>query len=68
MAHEQIYIVPVHGHDEIPEGSFVCDACNPGVLLPDILYVISGRVIQVLSAAILGFHDRLKTAMKIKTM
>ena len=45
MAMEEVHIVTVHRHYEVPEGSLVGYSSNSGFLPPNILNVILGRKI-----------------------
>ena len=59
--------MPIHGHHQVPEGPLIRDSTDSGFFSSHILDVITGREVQMVTTTILGFHDRFKTATKIKT-
>ena len=67
MTSEQVHIMPVHGHHQVPEGPLISNAADSGFFSFHILDVIPGREVQMVTTTILGFHERFKTATKIKT-
>ena len=63
MTSEQVHVVPIHGHHQIPEGP----SADSGFFSSHVFDVIPGREVQVITTTILGFHECFKAAMKIKT-
>ena len=64
---EQVHIMPVHGHHQVPEGPLISNATDSGFFSSHILDIIPGREVQMVMTTILGFHEHFKAAMKIKT-
>ena len=64
---EQIHVMPIHSHHQVPEGPLICNSADPSFFSPHVLDIILGRKVQVITSTILGFHECFKTAMKIKT-
>ena len=64
---EQVHIVPIHGHHQIPQGPLVSNSADAGFFFSHIFDVIPGREVQVITTTILSFHKCFKAAMKIKT-
>ena len=67
MASEQVHIVPVHGHHQIPQGPLISNSADSGFFFSHVFDVIPGREVQVITTTILGFQECFKAAMKIKT-
>ena len=67
MTSEQVHIVPIHGHHQIPQGPLISNSADSGFFLSHVLDVIPGREVQVITPTILGFHECFKAATKIKT-
>ena len=67
MTSEQVHIVPVHGHYQIPQGPLISNSADSGFFLSHVFDVISGHEVQVIMTNILGFHKCFKAATKIKT-
>ena len=64
---EQVHIMPVHGHHQVPEGPLISDSTDSGFFSSHILDIIPGREVQMVTTTILGFHECFKAATKIKT-
>ena len=64
---KQVHVVPVHGHDQIPECSFLRDPCDSDLLPPNIVGVITGCEVQMVMTSILCFDEGFEAATKIKT-
>ena len=65
---EQVHIMPVHGHHQVPEGPLIGDSTDSGFFFSHILDIIPGREVQMVTTTILGFHECFKTATKIKNL
>ena len=65
---KQVHIVAVHGHNQVPEGSFIRDAGNSDLLSPDILSVVTGREVQMVLTSIFRLDKGFKAAKKNKTL
>ena len=64
---EQVDVVPIHSHDQVPERPFIRYAGDSDFLPFNILSVVMGREVQMVPASILCFNNRLEATMKIKT-
>ena len=64
---EQVHVVPIHGHHQIPEGPLISNAADPCFFFSHVFDVIPGHEVQVITTTILGFHECFKAATKIKT-
>ena len=64
---EQVHVMPIHGHHQVPEGPLISDSANSGFFSSHIFDIIPGREVQVVTTTILGFHECLKATTKIKT-
>ena len=64
---EQVHVMPVHGHHQVPEGPLIRDSTDSGFFFSHVLDIIPGCEVQMVTTTILGFHECFKTAMKIKT-
>ena len=67
VAPEQVHIVAVHSHDQVPECSLIGDAGNSDLRPPDVIGVITGSKVQVVSAPVFCFNQGFKATTKIKT-
>ena len=67
MTSEQVHIVPVHGHHQIPQGPLISNSADSGFFFSHVFDVIPGCEVQVIMTTILSFHECFKAAMKIKT-
>ena len=67
MTSEQVHIVPIHGHHQIPEGPLISNSSDSGFFSSHVFDVIPGHEVQVIMTTILGFHEWFKAATKIKT-
>ena len=68
MATEEVHIVTIHRHYEIPKGLLVGYSGNSGFLPLNILNVIPGRKIKVVPASVLCIYECFKATTKIKTI
>ena len=64
---EQVHVVPIHGHHQVPEGPLISNSADSGFFFSHVFDIIPGREVQVIMTTILGFHECFKAAMKIKT-
>ena len=67
MTSEQVHVVPIHGHHQIPEGPLISNSADSSFFSSYVFDVIPGRELQVITTTILGFHECFKAATKIKT-
>ena len=63
---EQVHVMPIHGHHQVPEGPLISDSTNFGFFSPHIFTIIPGREVQVVATTILCFHECFKATTKIK--
>ena len=68
VASKQVHIVTVHGHNQVSERPFVGDAGDSDLLPPDILSVVTGCEVQMITTSVLGLYKGLEAATKIKTL
>ena len=64
---EQVHVVPIHGHHQVPEGPLISNSTDSGFFSSHVFDIIPGREVQVIMTTILCFHECFKTTMKIKT-
>ena len=64
---EQVHIMPIHGHHQVPEGPLISDSSDSGFFSSQIFDIIPGCEVQVVTTTILGFHKCFKATTKIKT-
>ena len=67
MTSEQVHVVSIHGHHQIPEGPLISNSTDSGFFSSHVFDVIRGHEVQVIMTTILGFHECFKAATKIKT-
>ena len=65
---EEVHVMTIHCHYEIPKGSLVSDAGNSGLLPFNILGVVPGCEVQVIAAPIFRIYESLKATTKIETI
>ena len=63
---EQVHVMPIHGHHQVPEGPLISDSTDSGFFSPHIFNIIPGREVQVVVTTILCFHKCFKATTKIK--
>ena len=64
---EQVHIMPIHGHHQVPEGPLISNSSNSGFFSFYVFDVVPRREVQVIMTTILGFHKCFKATTKIKT-
>ena len=63
---EQVHIMPIHGHHQVPEGPLISNSADSGFFSSHIFDIIPGCEVQMVTTTILGFPESFKTTTKIK--